>query len=803
MKISCNWLAEYIDIPFSTQELADKLTMAGIEVEGIHVLGEIPEGVVVGEILERNPHPDADKLSVCKVNSGSEILQVVCGAPNCDAGKKVALATIGTVFVDKESGKDFPIKKCKLRGMESFGMMCSSRELGLDDEHAGIMELDSDLELGTSIAELFKPDTVLELEITSNRPDWLSHWGIARDIAALTGCKLKFPEFKISGPEKAIDTANLVTVEDKELCPRYTARVIKNVTVKESPEWLQKRLISIGLRPINNVVDITNFVLHELGHPLHAFDRNLLAEGRIVVRRAGKGEKIITLDEDEHELDERCLVIADAEKPVCLAGIMGGEHSGVTGATTEVLLESAVFNRTNIRESSRELQISSDSSYRFERGVDFEMAETASDRATAMILELAGGELVSGLVDVQGKAPELPKVTCNFASVKSLLGIPEITSEEIVDIFKRLQLNVDNVCAESCLVTAPSFRLDLERQADLAEEVVRIHGLDKVPVTPVAVASLPPIQEDSYYKAEKLRNELISLGLSECMNYSQTDLKSALLDTRFQESDLVVIDNPISADQGYMRPSLFSGMLRNVEHNISHGNKELALFEAGRVYCGNPQLFPEEHIELAIALTGRRHPERFSAELESELDFYDLKGLLETLCGHRKLSGVEFKSCESGNFVPGRAAEMIIGGVSVGAFGEVAKKYTNGMRLQHPLFIALLDFDAILAIDPEKIVYREIPHFPATSRDIAFVADESLENIQVMDFFAKSRLKNLEKVELFDIFRDEKAIGAGKKSMAYSLTFRNPERTLTDDEVNRAYEKIRKQLAAEFNIELR
>jgi phenylalanyl-tRNA synthetase beta chain len=803
MKISYNWLSQYIDISDSIEEVAEKLTMAGIEVEAIHRLGNIPEGIVIGEILERNPHPDADKLSVCRVNSGAEELQIVCGAPNCDAGKKVPLATIGTVFVDSESGKEFPIKKCKLRGVESFGMLCSGKELGLDDDHSGLMELDTSLETGTPMDKVIKSDVMFELEITSNRPDWLSHWGIARDLVPLTGKELKFPEISLPEPNVQSEFVDgLVEIKDYDLCPRYTGRVIKNVKVKESPAWLKERLVNIGLRPINNIVDITNFVLMELGQPLHAFDLNLLSGKKVIVRRAGNGEKIVTLDGDEHELKDNYLVIADAEKPVALAGVMGGEHSGVTEETVDVLLESAYFKASNIRRTSKELGISSDSSYRFERGVDWKMVETASDRAAALILELAGGELVTGLVDVKQSEPETETLPCRFAKIKGLIG-SDISNDEIVDIFKKLELSPSEIDDEKCVITVPSFRLDIQREADLAEEVARIHGLDKIPVIPVASKSVAEFAKDAYFRQEELMDEFIALGLVECVNYTLTDKDSSLKDTRFTESDLVQLENPISIDQGFLRPSLFSGMLQNVSHNIARQNIDLGLFELGRVFCANEKLYPEERYECCIALTGRKNPERFSAELDEVCDFYDLKGMLESLFENRRIKSARFSACEDGRFEKGVCAEINVDGKSIGFIGQVASKFTKGMRIKYPLYMAIIDADPILNRKTGKIYFEAIPQFPSTSRDVAFVADKSLEHQQVLDFIRKSNLKNLEKVELFDIFEDDKTLGEGKKSMAYSLTFRNPERTLTDKEVNTAHEKLRNRLASELNVELR
>jgi phenylalanyl-tRNA synthetase beta chain len=769
MKVSQNWLSQYIDISFSDTALVENLTMAGVEVEDV-IKTSIPAGIIVAEILERKPHPNADKLSVCRVSTGKEELQIVCGAPNCDAGQKVALASIGTVFIDKDSGKDFQIKKAKLRGVESSGMLCSEKELGLSEEGGGIMILASDAVLGTAFSEYVKSDTVFDLEITPNRPDLLSHIGIAREIAALAGTKVKYPVPEIR-TDKNI-SPDTVEIRDGGLCPRYTARIIRNVKVSESPAWLQERLKSVGLRPINNIVDITNFVLLELGQPLHGFDMALLEGGKIIVRRAAEGEKIIALDGKEYKLKNSNLVICDVRKPVALAGIMGGEHSGVTDKTTDVLLESAYFNPSNIRSSSRELGISSDSSYRFERGVDFEMVLRASDRASELILDLAGGEATE-MLDVCISRPEIKAVRCRFEKMRKTLGT--------------------------------SFRGDLKVEADLAEEVGRIYGIGKIPLLTVSAIPGGSFKEDAYSPIEEARNQLLSLGLFEAMNYSYADEKAACADSAYSKDYLLAMSNPISHESAYMRPSLLSGMLRTVEHNISRKNTDLALFEIGKVFCGNTKLGTEEKLECCIALTGRKHPERFSSEKKELYDFYDLKGLLETWLEYRKISGCEFRKLKEnapGNFTEGTCTELVAGGERIAVLGEVSDRLTKGMRIQYPLYVAAVQIEKLIAIPTPKIQYSNISQFPPVTRDVAMVVPEELSHSRIMGFIEGLKIPNLEKVEIFDEFRDEH-MGAGKKSLAYSLTFRSPDRTLTDSEVNASHEKVREKLKSELQAELR
>jgi len=798
MNLSYNWLAQYIDISgYTPEDLADKLTMAGIEVEAIEKTASVPDGIVVAKILERNPHPDADKLSVCKVFDGKEEVQIVCGAPNCDAGKTIPLATIGTVFVE-EDGSEFKIKKGKLRGVESFGMMCSSRELGLDGDHSGLLELSDDLEAGTPLTQIYPGEVGYELEITPNRSDWLSHWGIARDVGCLIDREVKFPEIGELKPAANSLNPDLVKVEAPDLCPRYTGRIIRNVKIQESPNWLKDRLLSIGLRPINNVVDITNFVLHELGQPLHAFDLDTLAGQRIIVRRAKDKEKFIALDGSELELAERHLVIADAEKPVALAGVMGGLNTGVTEKTVNLLIEGATFLPSNVRSTSRELGISSDSSYRYERGTDWDMSKTGSDRACDLILQLAGGTLEE-IVDVNSGKPQFAAVPCRFDRIRSLVGAA-VPNEEILRILTRLGLEISDLNDIQCMVTPPLFRHDIGREADLAEEVARIHGLDAIPVPPVKAVSGGMQADDTYYGMQQLRDQLIGLGLYECIHYSMVSEESALKDADFTVNEVVKIGNPLSLELACMRPSLFGEMLATTERNIARQNTDLKLFELGRVFCANPEKYTEERNELCIMMSGKKHPERFSAERSEEYDFYDIKGLIEALLELRGVQSVAFRTGKDGRF--DYCAEIVTNGRTCGYVGKIAKKYTRGFKTTSPVFGAVIQADMLIKMKSPKILMKPLSQYPSTTRDVAFVAPESLQHSDVVMFINKAKLKFLEKVELFDIFRDGN-LGAGRKSMAYTLTFRNPERTLTDKEVNDAFDKLRDNLAKGLNVELR
>ncbi len=799
MNISRQWLARYVKLDCDDATLCKKLTAAGIEVEKVESASTVPAGVVTAKILSRTPHPDSDHLSVCQVTDGTATYQVVCGAPNCDAGNIVPLATIGTVFTTPEG--EFKIKKSKLRGVESAGMMCSAAELGISDDNSGLLIFPADTVLGKPVVELYPGDTRIEVEVTPNRPDWLSMYGIARDVSCLLGTPAQLPELHLTENPAALPA--FVSVEAPELCPRYIGRIIRNVKIGPSPEWLVKCLESVGLRSINNVVDVTNFILMELGQPLHTFDLNKLAGQRVVVRRARAGEKIVTLDDRELELTPEHLVIADAEKPMALAGVMGGKDSGISDATTDILLESAVFNPGNIRSTSRRLGISSDSSYRFERGVDFDMCEFASARAAELILQLAGGELAGAAQDRRGERPAEPVINCRFDRIRALIGTND-TNAEIVEIFRKLHLKVENVTDTSCVVTAPLFRLDLTREADLAEEVARIDGLDKVPEIVVVGKVCHPSAEDAYTKIKTLRDAVISAGFTECVNYSIISPETALIDPRFTDADLVKLANPLSPEVAVMRPSLIGPMLGTIERNEFHSNRELALFELGRVFCANSELFPEERQELMLVLSGHPHAERFSAEAKVEYDFYDLKGEIETLFAKFGITRYRFVALENDSrFAPGFAAQIEVEGKPVGAIGKLAPKLVS-WKNGSPLYFAQLEAQVFFAAQLRgHRKFQELPQYPGSSRDIAMLVPANITHAEIVDFIRRAKVANLASVQLFDIFCDDELQKQQLRSMAYNLTFRRADRTLTDAEVNQAMDKLRGELESKLNLKLR
>ncbi len=782
MKTSVNWLKSYVDMPWTTAELAERLTLAGLEVEGIETLGAVPETVVVGQILSREPHPNADRLSVCRVEVGAaEPLQVVCGAPNCDAGLKVACALVGTAL----SG--MTIRKAKIRGVESSGMLCAEDELGLGDGHAGILVLPADAPIGSPVAGVIGSDAVIDWEVTPNRTDWNSHLGIAREIAAVSGRgqALRLPSTACPSAGPGIDTLAAVTVEAPELCPRYVARMVRNVRIGPSPEWLQRALRAVGVRPINNVVDITNYVMMECGQPLHAFDYELLEGHRIVVRRARPGERMVTLDAIERVLTPEDLLICDGARPVALAGVMGGANSVIRDETRTVLLESACFAPSGIRATSRRVGLNSESSYRFERGVDVAMCDWASRRAIALMCELAGGEAVEGCIDAYPQPAPPSEVTARFARIEALIGIP-IPPETVVRLLTSLGMEVVAQTAATLTVRIPSWRRsDLLREADLIEEVARLYGLNNIPSAASPALLGGPRSADRYYAAELARAQLRALGLNETMTYSFVNPQAAVRATGVSAEQLVRPVNPLSAELGAMRPSLIPGVLATTAHNLARGQADLAFFEMGRVFIKDDAL-PEERQQIAVVMTGRANPERYGEEKKRLLDFYDIKGVLEGWFAARRLSPV-FAPAEHAAFRSGTGAAVSLAGEAVAWLGEAGAELTAGLRLQAP----------------PPAVSRPLPQFPSVERDVSFVAPAGLSHRQVLEAIAALRLPLVERVELFDIYADEAALGPGRQSMAYSVVYRDPTQTLTDKVVNDLHEKLRNHLAGSLGVELR
>ncbi|PAW80850.1 MAG: phenylalanine--tRNA ligase subunit beta [Pedosphaera sp. Tous-C6FEB] len=803
MKVTLNWLKQYVDFNWSPEELAERLTMLGLEVEGVQKLGGEFAGIVVAQVITRDKHPNADKLSVCRVNDGTGERQIVCGAQNFQAGDKVPLILPGASLPMKPGDKEpFTIKVGKIRSVESHGMMCSPAELGLPDQVDGLLILRADAKVGQPFAEYLGragSDVIYDLEVTPNRPDLNSVIGIAREIAALTGNSLRIPECGMRNAECGIESFVAVRNEVPELCPRYTARVVTGVKVGPSPDWLRQTLEKVGIRSISNVVDVTNFVMLETGQPLHAFDYHLIAKGAdgkptIVIRRAAAEEKFKTLDNQERTLTSDMLLIADEQKGIALAGVMGGANTEIRDDTRDVLIESAYFAPTNIRRTSKALGLRSESSYRFERGCDVGIADYASQRAAQLILETAGGTLVPGVVDAYPEPAEPKAISLRHNKTNELLGI-EIPLERQMDHLQSLGLELDQPpgiapftgvrTPNVSTFRIPTFRVDLKREVDLIEEIARLHGVDKIPSTTPRGAVGTNAFDAVYDQLADVRRLLTGLGLNEAQG--QTLISSA--ECGMLNAESVLLANPLSSDMDLLRPSLLPGLLHSLRHNLSRKNNDVALFEVGRVFT-NVNGQPKEERRLAIALTGARALAFWSGDdREAKFDAMDLKGLVEDVLEHFGLRGIMFgKRAEPTALFLESAAVTLGGKLQLGELGQLLPALAKHFDLRDAVFLAELRLDELLARSNRNKAFKPLPQFPASRRDVAMLVPEATTHDAVLQAIKQAKPANLETVELFDVFRG-KNVPAGQKSLAYAFTYRAADKTLTDTDVNAAHAK--------------
>lgn len=796
MKVSYNILKKYVQFDWSPEELAARLTMLGIEVEGVEKLGGEFEKVVVAQILSFEKHPNADKLSVCRVADGAGERQIVCGAHNFKAGDKVPLALPGCSLPVKAGEEPFVIKVGKIRGYESHGMMCSPQELQLPDDIDGLLILDPSAKVGQPFAEHIGrsgSDTIYDLEITPNRPDLNSFIGIAREISVLTGNPLQVPEVKLpSGTETAPVS---VRIDDPELCPRYVARVIRNVKIGPSPAWLVEALSKAGIRSINNVVDVTNFVMLEVGQPLHAFDMHLVAGGQIIVRRAGDGEQFITLDGQKHQLNTHNLLIADPEKGIALAGVMGGQNSEIQPDTKDVILESAAFKPQSIRATSKQVGLRTDASYRFERGSDVEICDWASRRAAQLILETAGGVMLSGNVDVYPRPFQPKPIDLRFAKTDELLGI-QIQPQQQAQYLRSAGFRITQENQNSCVAEAPSFRVDIKREADLIEEIVRFHGIEKIPSTAPRGAIGCNEFDAVYDQIGDARRILTALGLTEAQD--QTLISSA--SAKLVSTDVIPLANPLSADMDALRPSLLPGLIDAVRHNVSRRTTDVALFEIGKVFNDKSA----EQLRIGITVTGQADPTFWQGnDRNAKYDVFDLKGMLEEFLETFGIRGITItRNTSPSEFFLESAAVALGGKLPLGTFGQLMPALARKYDLRDPVFVAELDLGELLARRNPAKSFKPLPQFPSVRRDIAMVLDETITHEQVAQVVKKTKPQNLEGFELFDVFRG-KNIPEGQKSAAYAFTYRSPEKTLTDAEVNAAHEKLLEQLKQQLKATVR
>ncbi len=799
MKISLDWLSQHVDVSdISTKQLEDLLTFAGVEVEEVdeHV---IHENVVVAEVLQKDGHPDADKLSVCQVKHGDATSQIVCGAKNFSVGDKVPLALPGTVM---PSG--LKIKKGKLRGVESQGMMCSGQELGIPSDVDGLLILDKTSVVGTSLKTMYPADTQMTVEITPNRPDWLSHLGMAREVAAVTGKKLKSEPVATSTNSTRPAKDDEVRIDTDSACPFYTARIIKGVKVGPSPAWLQGRLESVGLRPINNIVDITNFVLMELGQPLHAFDTAKL-DGGIHVRLATNGEELIALDGETYKLSTEDTVIADAKKALAIGGVMGGEDSGVTETTTDILLESAYFEPPRIRRTSHRLTLSSDSSYRFERGVDPQQVLGASELATKLILEIAGGEAEPD-IQVAGAAPSLGhEVELDHAFCRTVLGT-DIPDDQITKILNSLGLE-GTFNAGISMWKIPSYRLDLLRPIDLVEEVARIFGLDNIPASHMSVTSLPRKEDTTYDIVMMMKRRLVSLGFCETPTLSMVSDGQVKTGAAGHDRTAVPIKNPLGTDYGVLRTTLLSGLAVNelssgllnvAKRNANLGSPTARVFEVGNTYSDKG-----EETLVSMLIAGNADETGWMTPKPRSLTIHDMRGVVEAM-----LPDTRFRMELLDDSSLALAAELFVklsgNETSLGVFGQCSP--TTSRKIGYDaVLVAELKLKTIEKLMSQPSKYVEISPYPAITRDIAMEIDGSVANQTVSQFFQGYKEPLLESFELFDVFADPSGekLDASKKSLAYSLTYRSKDKTLETKTVDKAHAKVLSALQEKLGVSLR
>ena len=822
MKVSLKWLAEYVDVPADVKAFCDRLDLTGTGVEGVEKTGAALDGVMVGHVETCEAHPDSDHMHVVTVNVGAdEPVQIVCGAPNIAAGIKVPVATVGAVLPG-----DFKIKKSKLRGVASAGMCCSCRELGLGADHEGIWILPEDAPVGMPFADYAKlSDTVLDLEITPNRPDCLSVAGFAREVGAMYQRDWTNPLAEMAAKlapaadGAPVDEAVSVTIDDPTRCPRYTARVIRGCKVGPSPDWMVERLAAIGQRSINNIVDVTNYILVLLGQPLHAFDLDKLTgedgRARIVIRAAEDGEELTTLDGEKRTLTSDMTVIATPEQgAVALAGVMGGLETEVTDGTVNILLEAATFEAGRTSRTSRNLGLISESSLRYERGVDDHGIEERSAAAAALIVEVAGGTVSAASTNDAGIVDEWPLVSepidlaFRIPRFCAMMGA-DIPRAFIIDTLERLGCEVaDGADADTLAVVAPTFRPDLVREIDLYEEVLRLWGMDRIPATLPGGRERVGTRTQAEHVLDTINRALRASGLNETMTYSFAE-PGDLERLRMPADGLgepVELINPLNADQSVMRQSIIPGLLRSVAYNQSRGVKNVQLYETGVVfYAHEGKKQPKEKRKVAAVLAGAMRDAGWN-DAPAAFDFFDGKGAVENLARELALPKLRFKALaadEVPHLQPGRAAAVLSGGTELGWVGELHPLAVDAFEADAPVVAFELDVDALVKASRPARDYRDVPTFPAVSMDVAFVVDEAVTCEKIMQCMTSAGGKLLEDARLFDVYRDEERVGAGKKSMAFALTYRAPDRTLTSEEVDKAHDRLVKKVAGATGAEVR
>jgi len=803
MKVSLSWLKEYVEVTLPTEELADALTMAGLEVDSVEDRYGYLDSVLVARVTAVNPHPNADRLTCCDIDLGDRTTTVVCGAPNVQPGMLSPCALPGTILPDGRT-----ISAGAIRGEMSDGMLCSALELALGDDAAGIMSLAANLAPGTPLNQALElSDPVFEIDLTPNRPDCLSIIGVAREVAAFQGSRVQYPHPEEPATEGSITAQTSVQIKSPELCPRYTARLIVDIEVAPSPFWLRDRLLSVGLKPISNIVDITNFVMLETGQPLHAFDFDQLVENRIVVRAADAGETFTTLDEKERTMPPNALMICDGEKAVGIGGVMGGLNSEIEPDTRRVLLESACFNPISIRKTAKQAGLNTDASHRFERGVDPAGTVHALNRAAYLIAELGGGQLIAGTIDENPHPYEKETISLSVAATNRRLGT-DLSADQMIAYLTSIEFEASADNTDFLMVQPPSFRVDVTRPEDLSEEIARLYGYNNIsttfPLVPAEGRRPGPVQ----VLRDRIRAFMTGHGFSETVNYSFNDADFANhlgLPQGDARRASVPILNPISEDQAVMRTTLVPGMLETMRRNLAVQNKTLRLYEVGNTFLATEKTdsLPVEMEMLAALWTGQRFPFSWHGMAEA-CDFFDIKGVAEALLENLGIPAAVFtrlpaQACDYTR--PGITAQVQVAGKTIGLLGEVAPDVLKQYDLKQSAFILEFSLAALLKAGTEDIEARPIPKFPATTRDITLIIAENIESVKLIDFVEKIDEPLAEAVAIFDVYTGA-PIAAGKKSVSIRITYRSTTETLEDNAVNNLHTAISEKVIAAFDATL-
>ena len=797
MKININWLKTYIPFDFSADELAERLTMVGLEIEAIHHPVEASfQGVFVGEILQVENHPSATKLKVCTVDVGETTLSTVCGAPNVAVGQRVPVAGVGAVLAD-----GFRVTSTTIRGVRSEGMICSERELGLSDDHTGILVLDKKHH---SVGKAFtgnsqeEKDTVLEINVTPNRPDCLSHLGVAREVGVMVEKVVRRPV--ISLKETDLPAEDWVTVEivDSDACPRYSARVVHDVVVGPSPRWLRRRLESVGVRSINNIVDVTNYVMMETGQPLHAFDYEHIQGKKIIVRKAVAGDIFVTLDGEKRNLTSDDLLICDDQRGIAMAGVMGGLNSEVSENTKTVLLESACFDPKTIRKTAKRLGITSEASHRFERGTDPNNTLYAVDRAAQLLSEVAGGKVARGVVDAYPRPVKPWTVFLRPSRIQTVLG-KVIPGERIVSLLQGLCLEIEK--ADPLRVTVPTFRPDLKKEIDLIEEVARHYGYDKIEPNLRFSVALNHLRNDEQEFTEAVKDVLVGLGISEIISTSMVSRDEVSSST--PKTPYVSIQNPLSPETQFLRTSLVPGLLNAIRWNRNRSTYNLRFFEIGKAFrAKGKNALPEESLLLAVGLSGSVRPKPFWGEEDVNVNFFHLKGIVDALIERFHLHGLGFETTTNPVFEPETATQICYRGTTLGWMGAVSKQIRSHWDIEDAVFVLEVSMDTLFSVRPLGKKYDPIPRFPSIKRDLALVVDETVPVGAIRDLIRENGGEELVSAELFDLYRGSQ-VPRGKKSVAFSLTFLSPVRTMKEEEIEPIVSSILKALERSFSASLR